>query len=138
MPFDADSIVTSEQIDQYRRDGFVVVDNVLSQDEVKKMRQVTDALVEASRNIKQHDDIYDLEPSHSADQPRVRRIKQPHLLDPAFASLVRHPKIVKVLQKLMYPSIRFDVSKLNLRQLAMALRWSGIKTGLFIPIQMMI
>ena len=88
MPFDADSIVTSEQIDQYRRDGFVVVDNVLSQDEVKKMRQVTDALVEASRNIKQHDDIYDLEPSHSADQPRVRRIKQPHLLDPAFGSLV--------------------------------------------------
>ena len=115
MPFGADSIVTSEQIDRYRQDGFVVVENVLSQDEVEKMRQVTDALVEASRNIEQHDEIYDLEPSHNAKQPRVRRIKQPHLLDPAFGSLVRHPKIVKVLQKLMCPNIRFDVSKLNLK-----------------------
>ena len=48
-------------------------------------------------------------------QPRVRRIKTPHLWHPAYAAMVRHPNILAVLKKLWGPSIRFDVSKLNLK-----------------------
>jgi hypothetical protein len=38
----------------------------------------------------------------------VRRIKAPHLHHPAYARLVRHPRIVAVLQALWGPDIRFD------------------------------
>jgi len=110
-----DHFVTNEHVESYRRDGFVVIEDVLSDREVDRLRQVTDALVNASRDITDHDEVYDLEPNHSPIDPRVRRIKQPHKLDPAFSALVNHPKIIQVLQKLMHPHIRFDVSKLNLK-----------------------
>jgi ectoine hydroxylase-related dioxygenase (phytanoyl-CoA dioxygenase family) len=45
----------------------------------------------------------------------VRRIKQAHLHDPAYAALSRHPKIIAVLQALWGPDIRFDTAKLNMK-----------------------
>jgi ectoine hydroxylase-related dioxygenase (phytanoyl-CoA dioxygenase family) len=62
-----------------------------------------------------HTDIYDLEDSHSADTPRVRRIKAAHLHHPAYAALARHPGIVAVLRDLWGPHIRFDTAKLNMK-----------------------
>ena len=77
--------------------------------------QVTDAFVERARPLTSHDEIYDLEDSHSAADPRVRRIKTPHRWDDTYRRMVDHPNILAVLQKLWGPSIRFDVSKLNLK-----------------------
>ena len=45
----------------------------------------------------------------------MRRIKTPHLWHPAYAAAVHHPNILEVLKQLWGPSIRFDVSKLNLK-----------------------
>lgn len=70
---------------------------------------------EASRKATHHTDIFDLEPGHTAEQPRLRRIKTPDLQHPVYARMVRHPKIVAVLQKLWGPNVRFDMSKLNLK-----------------------
>jgi ectoine hydroxylase-related dioxygenase (phytanoyl-CoA dioxygenase family) len=47
--------------------------------------------------------------------PRVRRIKTPDKWHPAYAHCVRHPGVVKSLQALWGPNIRFDLSKLNLK-----------------------
>jgi phytanoyl-CoA hydroxylase len=92
-----------------------VVQDVLSRSEVEELRRVTDEFVENARSRTSHDEVYDLEDSHSAAAPRVRRIKTPHLWHPAYAGMVRHPNILAVLKKLWGPSIRFDVSKLNLK-----------------------
>ena len=59
----------------YHENGYIVVDDVYSMAEVEAMRAVVEELVEKSRKIADHNDIYDLEPAHSADKPRVRRIK---------------------------------------------------------------
>jgi phytanoyl-CoA hydroxylase len=99
----------------YEENGYLVVQDVLSRSEVEELRRVTDELVEKARDVSAHDDIYDLEDGHSAAQPRVRRIKTPHLWHPAYAGMVRHPNILAVLKKLWGPSIRFDVGKLNLK-----------------------
>jgi phytanoyl-CoA hydroxylase len=110
-----DPVVTAEQIEAYRRDGFVVIENVLTEAEVQTLRRVTDELVEASRPVREHNAVYDLEPTHSAAEPRVRRIKLPHKVHPAYDATMRHPRILAVLQALMHPSVRFDISKLNLK-----------------------
>ena len=110
-----DPVVTPEQIEAYRRDGFVVIDNVLNPAEVETLRRVTDELVEASRHVREHNAIYDLEPTHSAAEPRVRRIKMPHKVHPAYDATMRHPRILAVLRALMHPTVRFDISKLNLK-----------------------
>jgi ectoine hydroxylase-related dioxygenase (phytanoyl-CoA dioxygenase family) len=99
----------------YRENGYLVVPDVLDRSEVEELRRVTDGLIEKARQVGAHDDVYDLEDSHSAAEPRVRRIKTPHLWHPVYAAMVRHPNILAVLKRLWGPSIRFDVSKLNMK-----------------------
>jgi phytanoyl-CoA hydroxylase len=108
-------MLSQAQIDEYNEIGAIVVPNVLSAAEVAGLRRVTDAFVEKSRAVTKHDDIFDLEDTHTPSQPRVRRIKTAHLHDPLYAALVNHPGIVAVLQSLGGPNIRFDTAKLNLK-----------------------
>lgn len=108
-------MVTDAQIEAYRRDGFVVVEGVLNAAEIAELRRVTDDLVEQARAVREHNEVYDLEDSHSAAEPRVRRIKTPHKVHPAYDRVMRHPRILEVLQRLVAPAIRFDTSKLNLK-----------------------
>ncbi len=108
-------MLTKAQIEEYNEVGAIVVPDILTPDEVRTLSQVTDGFVDRARGLTSHTDVYDLEDSHSADNPRVRRIKAAHLHDPAYASLTRHPKIVAVLQALWGSDIRFDTAKLNMK-----------------------
>ncbi|MBK1656795.1 phytanoyl-CoA dioxygenase family protein [Paracraurococcus ruber] len=108
-------MLTEAQKAEYDRIGAIVVPDVLSAAEVAELRAVTDGFVDRARQVTTHDAVYDLEDSHSPAQPRVRRIKAPHLHHDAYGKLVRHPGIVAVLQSLWGPDIRFDTAKLNLK-----------------------
>jgi ectoine hydroxylase-related dioxygenase (phytanoyl-CoA dioxygenase family) len=109
------SALSRDQIEAYERDGFIVVKNVLSESEVAELRRVTDEMVEKARFVREHDAVYDLEDSHSAQDPRVRRIKTPHAHAPIYDQVMRHPKVLAILQELVSPSLRFDTSKLNMK-----------------------
>jgi phytanoyl-CoA hydroxylase len=98
----------------YRRDGFIILPDVFSPDEVEVLRGVTDQFVRDARTAVANDDVYDLEDTHSAAEPRVRRIKTPHLHHPEYARAARHPKIVEVLAEL-WGTVRFDTGKLNMK-----------------------
>ena len=108
-------MLSKGQIEEYERAGAIVVQDVLSEHEIQGLRAVTDAFVQRARAITDHNEIYDLEDTHTPEQPRVRRIKAPHLHDPVYGRLVRHPKILAVLADLWGPNIRFDTAKLNLK-----------------------
>lgn len=108
-------MISEQDVAFYHDNGYLVVRNVLSEDEVLDLRQTTENFVEQARQVTDHNEIYDLEDSHSAAEPRVRRIKTPHAHHEAYARMVAQPNILKILQKLWGPSIRFDVSKLNLK-----------------------
>jgi ectoine hydroxylase-related dioxygenase (phytanoyl-CoA dioxygenase family) len=108
-------MISEQDVAFYRDNGYLVVPDVLSQAEVEALRRVTDEFVERSRTLTEHNKIYDLEDSHSAAEPRVRRIKAPHQWHDVYRRMVDQPNILAVLQKLWGPSIRFDVSKLNLK-----------------------
>jgi phytanoyl-CoA hydroxylase len=108
-------MISQQDVAFYREQGYLVVADVLSGPEVEELRRVTDQFVENARSRTSHDDVYDLEDSHSAAEPRVRRIKTPHLWHERYARVVAHPGILEILRTLWGPSIRFDVSKLNLK-----------------------
>ncbi|MGH1484311.1 MAG: phytanoyl-CoA dioxygenase family protein [Geminicoccales bacterium] len=108
-------MISEQDVAFYNENGYLVVSNVLSADDVAELRQVTEKFVADARHVSEHNEIYDLEDSHSPAEPRVRRIKTPHAHHQAYARMVAHPNILAVLQKLWGPSIRFDVSKLNLK-----------------------
>ena len=108
-------VLTDKQVRDYRTEGFILVSDVLSPEEIQTLRTVTDEFIEKSRHVADHNDVFDLEDGHSAAEPRIRRIKYPHRHHHAYAELARHPIVVKVLQDLWGPNIRFQSSKLNMK-----------------------
>jgi ectoine hydroxylase-related dioxygenase (phytanoyl-CoA dioxygenase family) len=98
----------------YRRDGFIVIPDVLTTGDIDALRQATEAFVEGARAVSANDEVYDLEDTHSSAAPRVRRIKTPHLHHAEYARAARHPKIIEVLKDL-WGTVRFDTGKLNMK-----------------------
>ena len=110
------NVLTAAQVRQYEEDGYVIVENVLSSTELAALRMATDQIIAGARGKTAHDNVYDLDPLHTPDNPRIRRIKEPNLHHPAYASLVKHPRIVGALIDLWGPNLRFQYSKLNMKQ----------------------
>lgn len=108
--------IDAEGLARYRRDGFIVIEGLLDDRTRQRMKHVLAGLIEGARAVHAHDDVYDLEPTHSAQTPRVRRIKKPHLVDPVFAEFMRSPRLLAVLSALLGDSgVRLHGSKLNLK-----------------------
>ena len=108
-------MISRQQIDQYHDEGSIIVPGVLDEFTRKRMQAVLAGLVENSRTVSAHDDVYDLEPGHSSDEPRVRRIKKPHVVDPVFTEFMRSPSLTSILQALLGDNVRLHGSKLNLK-----------------------
>ncbi len=108
-------MITDDQVQFYQDNGYIMVENVLSPDQLATMRQELNDLVTQSAEIRENNEIYDLEDTHSAQEPRVRRVKTPHHYMPSTGSLTSDPKVVSILQRLIGPGVRFQTSKLNLK-----------------------
>jgi ectoine hydroxylase-related dioxygenase (phytanoyl-CoA dioxygenase family) len=107
-------MLSEAQLAAYRNDGFVVIPGVFSLAEVAELRAVTDEFVCNSVKVAANDEVYDLEDSHSAAEPRVRRIKAPHAHHETYRRASRHPAVVALLEEL-WGSVRFDTGKLNMK-----------------------
>ena len=108
-------ILTTAQVEQYREEGYLIVEGVVDDNTLRTMKNALAELVEQSRAVAAHNDIYDLEPGHTAEQPRVRRIKKPHVVHPVFAEVLHAPKFKAITQDLLGASVRLHNSKLNLK-----------------------
>ena len=107
-------MLSAAQRAAYDRDGFIVVPDVFSAAEIDELRGVTDEFVRNSASVAANDDIYDLEDSHSPAEPRVRRLKAPHLIHPAYLRASRNDRVIAILEDL-WGSVRFDTGKLNMK-----------------------
>jgi ectoine hydroxylase-related dioxygenase (phytanoyl-CoA dioxygenase family) len=108
-------LLTDNQLAAYRKDGFLVVEHVFDQATLERLRRAVAGLVAGAADVTDHTDVYDLEPTHTAEQPRVRRIKTPHKLHPLFWEVVKHPKLTSILRSLLGPNVRLHGSKLNMK-----------------------
>jgi ectoine hydroxylase-related dioxygenase (phytanoyl-CoA dioxygenase family) len=106
-------MLSPDQVAQYRRDGFLVVPDVLEPAVLEEARRVVDDAIDASRRLTASDERYDLEPGHSASQPLVRRLKHPDRHFPLFADIVRSPAVLDRLQSLVPVGLRLLGAKLN-------------------------
>jgi ectoine hydroxylase len=124
----------------FRTNGYLTVPGVLSPAELHELRAVADAWLDESRNTLTPTASFDLEPTHTAAAPQLRRVKNPssseypHIStqipqivyrlrtyrpiwppDPAFAALHTHPAILDIARTLVGDNFRGGGSKLNLK-----------------------
>ncbi|MFQ5972735.1 MAG: phytanoyl-CoA dioxygenase family protein [Alphaproteobacteria bacterium] len=111
----AESMLTRHQIEQYREAGYLVVEDLLTPEQLSELRRVTYDLVAGARGLTRSDKVYDLEDSHRPEAPRVRRIKKPHRLDDLYWQTVRAPNVAAILTQIIGPNVRLNSSKINLK-----------------------
>jgi phytanoyl-CoA hydroxylase len=108
-------MISDQDVQTYKRDGVIVVPDVLGADTLSQLRSVIAELVAGSAKTLEHTDVYDLEPGHTAEHPRVRRIKAPQKVHPLFDAIVRSEAVLDILKKLIGPHLRLHGSKLNMK-----------------------
>src|ERR1700689_5430867 len=108
-------MISEQDVQAYKRDGVIMVPDVLDASTLSQVRSVIAELVADSAKTLDHTDVYDLEPGHTAESPRVRRIKTPHKVHGLFNDLVRSPAVLDILKQLIGPNLRLHGSKLNMK-----------------------
>lgn len=108
-------MISDTQVEHYRDNGYILVEDVLDSKTIEELRAVTDRIVAGAGRFSDHTNVYDLEASHSAEQPRVRRIKLPHKVDPFYRALTQNSRVLEALTPLLGQNIRLHGGKLNLK-----------------------
>jgi ectoine hydroxylase-related dioxygenase (phytanoyl-CoA dioxygenase family) len=108
-------MISDSDVQAYKRDGVIIVPDVLGADTLSRLRAVIAELVAGSAKTLEHTEVYDLEPGHTAEAPRVRRIKAPQKVHPLFDEVVRSAPVLDILKKLIGPGLRLHGSKLNMK-----------------------
>jgi ectoine hydroxylase-related dioxygenase (phytanoyl-CoA dioxygenase family) len=101
--------------DFYQKHGYAAVNGIVGAREIADLRKVTDEFVELSRSVTASDDVFDVESQHTAERPRLRRLKSPERQHPAYDALLRSNAVLDVVAQFLGPDIRFWSGKLNLK-----------------------
>ena len=115
------------QLDKYRddfnRDGFVMMKNAISKENLVKMKLQLDEWVDDSRNystnygtIMDGRPRFDLEyKSHSKDTPALRRISSPIEISETYLSFTRNNAGLNLIAHIFSPNIKLIATKINLK-----------------------
>ena len=106
-------MLSREQVETYREQGYLLVEDVIDQELLERLRRATHEMIDRSRAVTASDAVFDLDEGHSAERPRLTRIKQPHLNVPGFDEVLHAPKVKAALQALLGPAVRLQTTKLN-------------------------
>jgi len=108
------------QQEQFWRDGFLVVENVVEPALLAAMRTDFSGWVEESRS---HSEAYgdtidgrprfDLEPGHSAEKPGLRRVNAPVEVSKAYFDAMASSRMTDFVADLIGPNVKFHHSKIN-------------------------
>lgn len=106
-------MLTEVQKAFYDENGYLLVENAVTPEQLATLQEITAGLIDASRSVIESNEVYDLDAGHSADAPRLTRIKLPHKRDPFFWDLIRNSRLTEVLTDLLGPNTNLLTSKLN-------------------------
>ena len=110
------SLLTKEQIKYYHEEGYLLLPDILEAETLLELRRVTEEVVSQAKELTKHSDVFDLEPTHELNKPRIRRIKRPHLVHPFYKKLASHRSIIEVLVPLLGEDIRMrPAGKINMK-----------------------
>ncbi len=112
--------LSPRQIEQFNRDGFLLMEDALSAEQLRPLRRQFHRWVEESRA---HGEPYgqtldgrprfDLEPGHNAEQPALRRIASPIEISADYLRAMRENRAVDTIAALLGLNLKFHHCKIN-------------------------
>jgi ectoine hydroxylase-related dioxygenase (phytanoyl-CoA dioxygenase family) len=109
----APRVLTQAQREHYFREGYILLERIIGDEWIRRLRAATEELVERSRKVTKSDTIFDLEPAHQPDAPRLRRVSNPVEHHPVFWEYCTKSPLPDIVADLVGPDVKFHHSKLN-------------------------
>ncbi len=109
----APKILTDAQREAYFETGFLAVENLIPGEWLRRLNELSDAFIEESRAQAVSNEALDLGPSHSPDQPHVRRLRALVDRHPDFWRFASESVLADIAADLVGPDVKFHSSKLN-------------------------
>ena len=108
-------VLTDEQRRLYFDNGYLLVESIIPQEWVDRLRAATDQIVDKSRSQTKSDAVLDLEPEHTTDNPRIRRLSSPVDHHPDYWAFAHQSVLADVAADLVGPDVKYHHSKLNFK-----------------------
>lgn len=108
-------VLTQKQRESYFSEGYLLLEKIVPQEWIERLRAATEELVERSRKVAKSDAVWDLEPGHRAEAPRLRRVSAPVDQHAAFWDYVSQSLVGDIVADLVGPDVKFHHSKINFK-----------------------
>lgn len=108
-------ILTQQQREFYFEQGYILLPGIVGDEWVARLRAATDEMIERSRAVDKSDSIFDLEPGHTTQHPRLRRVTNPAQHHPVFWEYCSESILPDIVADLVGPDVKFHHSKLNFK-----------------------
>src|SRR5579875_3929953 len=95
--------LTEKEIEQYRREGYVVVKSVFGADDIERVDQTIENISEQALASGKYDTILEVEPQSLGGKPVVRRIYNPFEQHPNFRALATDDRLLDRVECLVGP-----------------------------------
>jgi ectoine hydroxylase-related dioxygenase (phytanoyl-CoA dioxygenase family) len=105
--------LSADDLTFYRENGYLMIENAVSDEHLEALRRVTYDFIEQSRQVTDSNDIFDLDEGHGPATPRLTRIKLPHKQHPIYDTVLRSARMQGYFQALLGPNVTLQTSKLN-------------------------
>ena len=109
------AILTKKQREDYFENGYLLVEEIVPKEWIDQLNEVTNQMVDQSRKIEKSDAVFDFEPGHSPENPRLRRLSSPVQHHPTYWEFASRSMIADIASDLVGPDVKFHHSKLNFK-----------------------
>jgi len=106
-------VLDESQVEFYRTNGYLLLESFVPADWLKRLVDASNEFVEESRSLTAADRRLDIEPDHTAENPRLRRLTSPVDHHETFAEFTLSGPVVDVALDLVGAPARYHHSKLN-------------------------
>lgn len=106
-------LLTDDQRASYHENGYLQLESFVDDGWLRELRAASDEFVEMSRELTAPDRVLDIEPEHTADAPRLRRLISPLDHHDTFFRFTTEGPPAQLAQDLLGGPVRFHHSKLN-------------------------
>ena len=115
-------MLTQKQKDVYSKDGYVILPNVISNNNLQAMIKDLNKWIEESKSQKNNygktkngKARFDLEEGHSKENPKLRRVANPTDISEAYRNVLFEGPAINAIVDLIGPDVKFHHCKLNIK-----------------------
>ena len=107
--------LSQEELDRYHERGYLVIHDALPPNRLQEVIEETERMCAVARTITTGTPMLDVDPAHTPEKPRIRRIKSQHEHSEFFHAFAAEPLIMDLLDPILPSGIRLHNSKINMK-----------------------